>query len=546
MTQKEALDILKTGRNVFLTGPAGSGKTFVLREYIKYLKELNANIGITASTGIAATHMGGTTIHSWSGIGINNSLTSSEISEIAERSHVVKKVKDSSVLIIDEISMLSHNHLDLVDKVVREIKSVDKPFGGMQVVLCGDFFQLPPIHRSGEIEALFAYHGTSWKDMGVKICYLSEQHRQKDDHLIKILNEVRSGSVSSESSEILQTRFIKNKDLDATKLYTHNSNVDTENFTELDKISGKKIEYIMRSSGKKSIIETLKKSCLAPENLELKKGAKVMFVKNNFEKGYVNGTLGVVENCEYEDIRVKTLSGQTIDVEREYWAIEEEGKTIAEISQFPLRLAWAITIHKSQGMSLDAAEIDLSRSFERGMGYVAISRVRSLDGLFLKGINAMALEVNQEVLELDRKFKKMSETNSFHIRTFGEEKVKEMHEEFKTKIENKSSSKKPKLSTVEETKKMLNEGMQIKKIAEKRGLKFGTIIDHIEEIKSENPSYNIYNLKDGIPQTKFKKIYAAFKKLGISEEGFYKLGPVKNLLGPKFSYDDLRLVRLFL
>lgn len=546
MTQKEALDILKTGRNVFLTGPAGSGKTFVLREYIKYLKELNANIGVTASTGIAATHMGGTTIHSWSGIGINNSLTSSEISEIAERSHVVKKVKDSSVLIIDEISMLSHNHLDLVDKVVREIKSKDVPFGGMQVVLCGDFFQLPPIHRSGEIEALFAYHGTSWKDMGVKICYLSEQHRQKDDHLIKILNEVRSGSVSSESSEILQTRFIKNGNLEATKLYTHNSNVDTENFSELDKISGKKVAYLMRSSGKKSIIETLKKSCLAPENLELKKGAKVMFVKNNFEKGYVNGTLGVVENCEYEDIRVKTLSGQTIDVEREYWAVEEEGRTIAEISQFPLRLAWAITIHKSQGMSLDAAEIDLSRSFERGMGYVAISRVRSLDGLFLKGINAMALEVNQEVLELDRKFKKMSETNSFHIRTFGEEKVKEMHQEFQTKIENKHSSKKPKLSTVEETKKMLDEGLQIKKIAEKRGLKFGTIIDHIEEIKSENPGYNIYNLKDGIPQTKFKKIYAAFKKLGISEEGFYKLGPVKNLLGPKFSYDDLRLVRLFL
>lgn len=546
MTQKEALDILKTGRNVFLTGPAGSGKTFVLREYIKYLKELNAHIGITASTGIAATHMGGTTIHSWSGIGINNSLTNSEISEIAERSHVVKKIKDSSVLIIDEISMLSHNHLDLVDRVVREIKSKDVPFGGMQVVLCGDFFQLPPIHRSGEMEALFAYHSTSWKDMGVKICYLSEQHRQKDDHLIKILNEVRSGSVSTESSEILQTRFIKNSNLEATKLYTHNSNVDTENFSELDKIPGAKIEYNMRSSGRKSLIETLKKSCLAPENLGLRKGAKVMFVKNNFEKGYVNGTLGVVESCEYEDIRVKTLSGQIIDVEREYWAIEEEGKTIAEISQFPLRLAWAITIHKSQGMSLDAAEIDLSRSFERGMGYVAISRVRSLDGLFLKGINNMALEVNQEVLELDQKFKKMSESNSFHIRTFGEEKVKEMHEEFKTKIENKSSSKKPKLSTVQETKKMLDEGMQIKKIAETRGLKFGTIIDHIEEIKSENPSYNIYNLKDGIPQTKFKKIYAAFKKLGISEEGFYKLGPVKNLLGPKFSYDDLRLVRLFL
>ncbi|NLE07550.1 MAG: AAA family ATPase [Parcubacteria group bacterium] len=549
MTQKEALDILKTGRNVFLTGAAGSGKTHVLREYIAYLKDLDANIGITASTGIAATHMGGTTIHSWSGIGIRDSLSKSEIKEIAEKRQVRKTVQDASVLIIDEISMLHHFRLDLIDSVIREVKNCNESFGGMQVVFCGDFFQLPPVRKAGGPETLFAYHSETWKNLNLKICYLSEQHRQNDLDYLKILNAVRESSVSEEIIETLKTRFHQNIPTEPTKLYSHNRDVNSENENELNKIPGKTFEYEMREMGRQSIIKSLKKSCLAPETLKLKVGAKVMFVKNNFEQGYVNGTLGTVIKCGYEEITVQTFSGKTIDVERETWVIEEDGKIKAEINQYPLRLAWAITVHKSQGMSLDSALIDLSRSFERGMGYVALSRVRSLEGLFLKGFNYMALQINEEVLEQDKKFKEYSKTNSFHIRTMGEKKLSQMHQEFAKKIKGVRSAKATRnkeKTTVEQTKDLLDEGKGLKEIAKIRGLKLGTILDHIEQIKKQDNNYNIYNLRNSITKNKFKEIYNAFRKNGISEGGVYHLAPVKNLLGPKYSYDDLRLVRLFL
>lgn len=559
MTQKEALDILKTGRNVFLTGAAGSGKTFVLREYIKYLQDLGANIGITASTGIAATHMGGTTIHSWSGIGIKDKLSKDDLAEVASKKHVVKNIARASVLIIDEVSMLHHFRLDLIEKIIKRVKNSQEPFGGMQVVFCGDFFQLPPIRRAYEPEVFFAYHSPAWQNLNLKICYLSEQHRQSDLEYLKVLNAVRQNSVSDEILQILQTRFFQtsNVGLEPTKLYSHNKNVDAENESELAKISGKVYEYEMQERGKRHLVETLKKSCLAPENLRLKVGAKVMFVKNNFEDGYVNGTMGIVTKCGFEEIKVRTMAGQIIDVEREKWSIEEDGHTLAKIIQFPLRLAWAITIHKSQGMSMDNALIDLSASFERGMGYVALSRVRSLGGLFLKGINEMALLVNEEVLDFDEKFKKLSKTNCFHIQTMGEEKISKMHEEFANKIGKKTSAKKSnfaedmadevKLDTVSETKRMLDEGASIKEISMVRELKVGTILDHIEKIKKKNPSYNIYNLQGSITKNKFREIWNAFHKIGMSEGGGgYALAPVKELLGPKYSYEDLRLVRLFL
>jgi ATP-dependent DNA helicase PIF1 len=547
MTQKEALAILKTGRSVFLTGAAGSGKTYVLREYISYLQSLGADIGITASTGIAATHMGGITIHSWSGLGIRDSLTKSELQEIAEKKHIKNKIKKASVLIIDEISMLHHFRLDLIDKVIKEIKNSSEPFGGMQVVFCGDFFQLPPVRKSYDPEAFFVYHSNSWKTLDLKICYLSEQHRQSDTEYLKVLNDVRDATVGENTLKILQSRFNKKAEFKPTKLYSHNRDVNSENETELEKIPGKIFEYEMQERGRHNLVEMLKKSCLAPETLRIKEGAKVMFVKNNFEEGYVNGTLATVVKCGFEQIKVRTVSGAVIDVKRESWHIEEDGKSRAEIMQYPLRLAWAITVHKSQGMSLDAAEIDLSNSFERGMGYVALSRVRSLQGLFLKGLNDMALKVNEEVLEFDKKFRELSKTNSFHIKTMGEAKLSKMHEEFADKIKKDLPAQAgKKLDTIKETKKMLDEGKSLKDIVKERGLKLGTILDHVEKIKDDDPNYNIYNLRDGLSKTRFREIYGAFKKMGISEEGFYKMAPVKELLGSKYSYEDLRLVRLFL
>ena len=412
MTQEEALDTLKLGYNVFLTGPAGSGKTFLLNKYIEYLKENNKGVGITASTGIAATHINGITIHSWSGMGIKNNLSREDIRKLVKRSYLRKRFKNTGVLIIDEISMLNDFQLDLVNQICQSFKNNQKPFGGMQIVCSGDFFQLPPIKKEGE--AKFVTESKIWDNMKLKICYLEEQHRQeKEEKLYALLNNIRNNKVEEVENLLTSIDYEKKKSfLEMTKLYTHNINVDAINNFELSKIPGEILAYDMQSRGNKNIVEALKSGSLASERLTLKKGAKVMFIKNNFEQGYINGTLGrIIGFNDYRMPIVKILAGRKIEAEPATWTIEEDNIIKAEIRQIPLRLAWAITVHKSQGMNLDAAEIDLSKSFVEGMGYVALSRLRSLEGLKLLGINKMAFMVNKKVLELDKNLKQMSENN---------------------------------------------------------------------------------------------------------------------------------------
>jgi len=302
--------------------------------------------------------------------------------------------------------MLHSYRLDMVDQVCRAFKRNSLPFGGLQVVLCGDFFQLPPVER-GEDYASFVNESQAWQTMDIKICYLNEQHRQMDHKFLSILNAIRMNRADNDTLDMLMQRRDKpiKSSVAASKLYTHNANVDAINNLRLGKIKSKKREYLMHVKGKENLVDALKKGCLAPEELILKKGAVVMFVKNNFNKDYVNGTLGKVIGFEKDDEEypvVETYTGIKIRVRPESWTIEENDRVVAEISQIPLRLAWAITVHKSQGMSLDAAEIDLSRAFVCGMGYVALSRVRTLEGINLLGFNHTAFKVNKDVVELDK------------------------------------------------------------------------------------------------------------------------------------------------
>ncbi len=546
MTQKEALDILKLGHNVFLTGPAGSGKTHLLNSYIKFLKDNHVEVGITASTGIAATHMGGTTIHSWAGIGIKDLLSQSDLDELQERKYLRDRFSRTQVLIIDEVSMLHHYRLDLVDQVCRTMKNPQEPFGGMQVILCGDFFQLPPITKADEKEGLFVYESDSWKAAQFRICYLEEQHRQTDGDFIKILNEIRRNDLSAESLNHLKRQQHKTEQLtDATILHTHNIDVDEINALELSKLKGQQREYNMEQKGKGVLVEFLKKSCLAPETLKLKVGAKVMFVKNNFEEGYVNGTLGTVVGFEADGPIVQTFSGKNIQVRPTSWTIEEEGKAKATIGQYPLRLAWAITVHKSQGMSLDAVEVDLSKTFERGMGYVALSRVRSLAGLKLRGINEKAVQVRGDVLDFDSHLKQLSNKHLAELHQLSEKEKKALQAEFLksiTQVRNK------KLNTVDETYKMYEAGMSIKEICEARGLKADTIIEHLEKLLEEYPNLDLRPIEKEISPTKFKKIYRAFHDI-YGENRELLLGPVHKHLGGSpsgISFSDLRMVRLLL
>lgn len=433
MKQQTALDILKMGHNVFLTGPAGSGKTYLLNQYIDYLKKKNIRAAVTASTGIAATHMNGITIHSWSGIQIKDVLTDADFKKLSNKQFFKQKLKSTKVLIIDEISMLHAHQLDMVNSVCKRFKNPLLPFGGLQVILCGDFFQLPPVAKYGQ-KGRFVTESFAWSEMNPRVCYLEEQHRQEDQQMLKVLNDIRSSTHDDRTLGIILTRQnqpIKNS-IKPTKLFTHNLSVDAINDFELQKIKEDPVVFKMTSGGLEDLIKTLKGGCLAPENLILKKGAVVMFVKNNFDRGYVNGTLGKVMGFDEEGFPiVKTYQGQTIHAQPEGWSIDgHDDKPLAWIMQVPLRLAWAITVHKSQGMTLDAAEIDLSKSFEYGMGYVALSRVRRLDGIKLLGINEAAMEVNPEVTEMDKVLLEMSHGNVHEISKMGWLEKRTRHKEF--------------------------------------------------------------------------------------------------------------------
>ena len=443
MKQPDALEIMKMGHNIFLTGPAGCGKTFLLNKYVNFLKKNGITVGITASTGIAATHIDGRTIHSWCGIGISEEISDKHIKLLEGKKDLRERLMSSSVLVIDEISMLSADRLDMVDYVCKVIRKDMRPFGGLQIILCGDFFQLPPVARGGQ-DSRFVLDSEVWKDMDIKICYLEDQYRQDDTNFLKVLNDIRNNSVTVETKKIINGRVNKSvgKKIKPTKLYTHNRNVDAENLSELKKLRGSEMVYEMRSDGDSHLVEGLKKACLSPELLKLKVGAVVMFVKNNFNKGYVNGTLGKVVDFDGHNGNpvVETLAGDRIVADPARWVVEEGDVDIAFISQIPLRLAWAITVHKSQGMSLDCAEIDLRSTFEYGMGYVALSRVRSLSGIKLMGINKMALEVNRQVSALDKKLLLISDDDLVVLNKVNKQERKKVHKEFIKKCKNKDRS----------------------------------------------------------------------------------------------------------
>jgi ATP-dependent DNA helicase PIF1 len=404
MTQDEALAILESGQSVLLTGAAGTGKTYILGKFIKRARQDGQAVSVTATTGLAATHLNGATIHSWAGIGIHDELPKNHLQKISkQRRDIIKK---TDILIIDEISMMHDFRLDIIDEVLRHVRESDEAFGGLQVVLCGDFFQLPPINRNESRQGSFVIASNVWQQGNFTVCYLEKQYRQSDDDDYRdILNGIRAGVLTRRQLDVLQSRSNVTDDpfTIRTRLLTTNADVDAINLEHLARIDQPSHEYMMETAGGKAFVEQLKRSCLAPEVLQLKKGASVMCIKNSTEKKYVNGSLGVVEDFEkgtdYPVVRLNT--GKLITIKPDSWELIDGDKHRASLTQLPLRLAWAITVHKSQGMTLDAARIDLRRAFVEGMGYVALSRVRGMRHLVLDGLNSMALRVSPIARDID-------------------------------------------------------------------------------------------------------------------------------------------------
>ncbi|MFA5130307.1 MAG: helix-turn-helix domain-containing protein [Patescibacteria group bacterium] len=559
MLQSTALSILKTGANVFLTGEPGSGKTHTVNQYVVWLRSHGIEPAITASTGIAATHIGGITIHSWSGIGIHKRLGEEDMERLLANEKLVKRITRTSILIIDEISMLDARALTLVDKVCRGIKKAELPFGGMQVVFVGDFFQLPPISDQDGDPVQFAFESHVWRDANLATCYLTEQYRQEDQIYLDLLGSLRRGVVTEGMHARLRERRVDHAASSGhVRLYAHNMNVDRVNEEKLAHLPGEVHEFEMESRGAKASVERLVKSCLSPEKLSLKIGARVMCTKNNFEKGFVNGTLGDVAGFDDEGLPiVKTLNGRNIYPPPMEWNATDGTRIIAKITQIPLRLAWAITIHKSQGLTLDSAVMDLSQVFEYGQGYVALSRVRSLSGLHLLGYNARALQVHPEILENDQSFRMQSDREE---RQFADRDIKEIEhaqDDFIVscggKVEEQIvpfevvdvlkpvKKKKPVGSTYEETLVLLKEGKGISEIALARSFAPSTIFNHVEKLYMDG-KLEKSTIEALLPDRVKKALPELHQAIQSSEEG--RLSPVYEKFNGDFSYDDIRMARM--
>lgn len=446
MLQSDALMILDAGANVFLTGAPGAGKTYVLNEFIQHARARGASVAVTASTGIASTHINGQTIHSWSGIGVATALTEQLLKLIRSRRR--RKIQSVDILVIDEVSMMHAWLFDMVDQVCRVMRRDPRPFGGMQVVLSGDFFQLPPVSvsnrnndvivpgpeyvaareryaQAGRNPEGFVTESLVWPELNPVVCYLTEQHRQDAGELLTVLTDIRQGSVNDDDRTVLASRLglVPPDDEVAVHLFPVNRQADGLNDLRLAQIQDDEHDFYAESTGPVNLVDRLKKNMLAPEHLVLKAGAAVMALRNDADRQYVNGSIGTVRGFAPESKGgwpiVEFENGNIVTMKQASWEMMDGETVLASVKQIPLRCAWAITIHKSQGMTLDRAVMDLRRTFAPGMGYVALSRVESLEGLYLGGINDRAFLVSSDAVILDSILRQRSDAASDQLSTAG-------------------------------------------------------------------------------------------------------------------------------
>lgn len=494
LKQSDALKILKLGLNTFITGSAGTGKSYLLNKYIRYLKGNKIIPVVVAPTGIASSHIGGKTIHSYFSLGIKNSVNDVFIYDLLEKNYLAIRFARLRVLIIDEVSMVSPEIFEAMDKILKAFKESDKPFGGVQVVVSGDFFQLPPIYRGADGK-VFSWQSDSWKNLEFKTCYLQDIYRQKENKIISLLNDIRDGNITKSSLDIIKQAQSNELNIShkPTKLYTHNVDVNKINFSELEKLPSKERIFISSFNGDEKNVQKMFKNSLVMEELVLKVDAVVMFIKNNFDKNYVNGTTGIVKGFNDGKVYVELPCKETILVGKEEWKMEDDnGKAICTIYQIPLRLAWAITIHKSQGMSLSSAQIDLSKTFELGQGYVAISRLESLEGLKIDGINDMALQVNPLILKIDDKIKQASNKSYEYIKNINDDELNIGYKNYISILKDENIfTVKEKVPTHIKTKNFIEQVDNLQDLANIRALTKSTILKHLKKIKKEYPTLNL-------------------------------------------------------
>lgn len=501
----------KTDMSLFLTGKAGTGKTTFLREVVRYTKK---KCIVLAPTGIAAVNAGAMTIHSFFQFGLGPFVQGviEPKSDFRINKSKLELIRHLQLLIIDEVSMVRADLMDHIDVELRRIRRNSKPFGGVQLLMIGDLQQLPPIAHGGEDELLRQYYKTLYffsssalKSMKYSCIELKNVYRQTDRHFIDILNHARDCTLTSQDISDLNARYIPGfspKPEDGyIRLMTHNRQVDYVNETELEKLDSKPYTFVAAVSG-----TFPEESYPTADSLTLKKGAQVMFIKNDPERRFINGTLGEVKSIDKNSIAVRLAeSGTVIDVEPMEWQniryqFDEESKEISSkqigrFKQYPLKAAWAITVHKSQGLTFDKAIIDVHAAFSPGQAYVALSRCRTLDGLVLSSPVSASVFMRDNAVDaymnyISRPVEELAFSSCYEYFEYEKKPEPEAISPVKKVKVNKEKPKKEnkeeprddtgkKLSTFECSYRLYNQGDTVERIAEKRGLNQSTIEGHL-------------------------------------------------------------------
>lgn len=501
----------KTDMSLFLTGKAGTGKTTFLREVVCYTKK---KCIVLAPTGIAAVNAGAMTIHSFFQFGLGPFVQGviEPKSDFRINKSKLELIRHLQLLIIDEVSMVRADLMDHIDVELRRIRRNSKPFGGVQLLMIGDLQQLPPIAHGGEDELLRQYYKTLYffssaalKSMKYSCIELKNVYRQTDRHFIDILNHARNCTLTSQDISDLNARYVPGfspKPEDGyIRLMTHNRQVDYVNETEMEKLDSKPYTFVAAVTG-----TFPEESYPTADSLTLKKGAQVMFIKNDPERRFINGTLGEVKSIDKNSIAVRLAeSGTIINVEPMEWQniryqFDEESKEISSkqigrFKQYPLKAAWAITVHKSQGLTFDKAIIDVHAAFSPGQAYVALSRCRTLDGLVLSSpvsasvfmrdnavdaymnyisspVEELAFSSCYEYFEYEKKLEPEEVAPMKKVKVNKEKPKKEKKEELRDDTGKK-------LNTFEYSYWLYNQGNTVEQIAEKRGLNQSTIEGHL-------------------------------------------------------------------
>jgi ATP-dependent DNA helicase PIF1 len=437
--QSTVLSTVLAGTNVFFTGSAGTGKSYILRLCVDALRRRHKKytVYVTAPAGIAACNVGGTTLHSFAGIGKGDLSEWELIERVQKNQHARRRWKRCRVLVIDEISMLHAKLFDTLEAIARHVRDTTKPFGGIQLVVCGDFFQLPPVRKGSAATSqehdtgVFCFDADTWSTCIQRSIILRTPFRQRDKSFIQMLNEFREGKVSDETERQLQqdagttvqALYDEKSDIQPTRLYALNKDVDRINKMRLQECQGEERVFVAEDTGQYPFKQQLQSSCTADGQLSLRVGAQVILLKNiDQARGLVNGTRGTVVSFECSESLSSPSStsnsntSATTTTEYPYvkfltpkdmyiydivvpqaWTIEQGGESMATRKQIPLKLAYALSIHKSQGMTIDLMECSMNGIFEYGQSYVALSRATSLDRLLVHDFTRRAVRVHPRV-----------------------------------------------------------------------------------------------------------------------------------------------------